>query len=147
MEQNVKRRASVPKLGMPSGYSLRVALSIFWDMPGCISPYVRFLTSSSTAIPSIKSIGSSTLPFDFDILWPSASRIRPWMYTSLNGTSPVNFKLIITIRETQKKMISNPVIKTLVGKNVLSLSVFCGQPNVENGHNAEENQVSNTSSS
>ena len=30
-------------------------------------------------MPSIRSIGSSTLPFDFDIFWPSASRIRPYI--------------------------------------------------------------------
>ena len=28
---------------------------------------------------AIKSMGSRTLPFDFDIFWPSWSRIRPWM--------------------------------------------------------------------
>ena len=28
---------------------------------------------------SITSSGSATLPFDFDIFWPSASRTRAWM--------------------------------------------------------------------
>ena len=37
------------------------------------------------------------------------------MNTSRKGTSPMNFMPIITIRATQKKMMSKPVISTLVG--------------------------------
>jgi hypothetical protein len=61
------------------------------------------------------SSGSSTLPLDFDILSPCSSLIRPVMYTSRNGTSPMNFRPIIIMRATQKKMMSKPVISTLVG--------------------------------
>ena len=56
-----------------------------------------------------------TLPFDFDIFWPSWSRIRPWMYTSRNGTSPVKCRPSMIMRATQKKMMSKPVTSTLVG--------------------------------
>src|SRR5690606_10416214 len=54
---------------------------------------------------------------------------------------------IMTIRATQKKMMSNPVTSTEPGKKALSSGVSCGQPSVENGHSAEENHVSSTSSS
>ena len=66
-------------------------------------------------MPSTISSGSMTLPFDFDILSPDSSRIRPVMYTSRNGTSPMNLRPIIIIRATQKKMMSKPVTSTLVG--------------------------------
>ena len=78
-EAKVKRSASVPYAGMPAGNSLRVAFSIFFAICGCIRPVVRFFTSVSRSMPSIRSIGSSTLPLDFDIFWPCASRTRPWM--------------------------------------------------------------------
>ena len=78
-EAKVKRKASVPKAGMPSGKSLRVCFSIFGASLGRIKPVVRFLTSASNSIPSIKSIGSSTLPFDFDIFCPCESFTNPWM--------------------------------------------------------------------
>ncbi len=76
-EAKVKRSASVPKAGMPSGNSLRVFFSMLCACFGFIRPKVRFLTSSSSEMPSIRSIGSSTLPLDLLIFWPSASRIRP----------------------------------------------------------------------
>jgi hypothetical protein len=112
----VKRNASVPKAGMPSGNSLRVRFSICSACLGFIRPVVRFFTRSSMPMPSIKSIGSSTLPLDLDIFWPSASRIRPCTYTSLNGISPVMCLVIMTMRATQKKMMSKPVTSTDDGK-------------------------------
>ena len=51
------------------------------------------------------------------------------------------------MRATQKKMMSKPVTSTEVGRKVASSGVLSGQPRVENGHSAEENQVSSTSSS
>ena len=66
-------------------------------------------------MPSIRSMGSRMLPFDFDILLPSASRTSPWMYTSRNGTSPMNFSPNMIMRATQKKMMSKPVTRTVVG--------------------------------
>ncbi len=38
------------------------------------------------------------------------------MYTSRNGTLPVKYSDIITMRATQKKMMSKPVIRTDVGR-------------------------------
>ena len=73
----VKRNASAPKAGMPSGNSLRVFFAMLSACFGFIRPLVRFSTSASRPMPSIRSIGSSTLPLDFDIFWPSPSRIRP----------------------------------------------------------------------
>ncbi len=136
---------------MPSGNSLRVRFSIFSASLGFINPVVRFLMSSSKPMPSIKSIGSSTLPLDLDIFWPSASRIKPCTYTCLKGILPVICLVIITIRATQKKMMSKPVTKTLEGKYCCkailasSLALSPVQSNVENGHNADEYQVSSTS--
>ena len=44
-------------------------------------------------------------------------------------------------------MMSYPVTKTLFGKYLSSNSLLSGQPSVENGHKALENQVSKTSGS
>ena len=143
----VKRMASVPKAGMPFGKCLRVCFSILSACLGFIRFCVRLATKSSSEMPSMRSSGSSTFPLDLLIFCPSASRIRPCTYTSRNGTLPVKCSDIITIRATQKKMMSKPVTSTEVGRKVLSSLVSCGQPSVENGHNAEENQVSSTSSS
>ena len=114
---------------------------------------VRFSSKSSRLIPSIISIGSSTLPFDFDIFCPFSSRIKPVTYTVLNGTCGLPFSSFtkcivnIIIRATQKKIMSKPVINTSVGWNILSSLVCSGQPKVENVHKPDENHVSNTSSS
>ena len=51
------------------------------------------------------------------------------------------------IRATQKKMISPPVTRTLVGWNVSRSFVFSGQPIGENVQSHDENHVSSTSSS
>ena len=53
----------------------------------------------------------------------------------------------MTMRATQKKMMSKPVTKTVEGKKRSSSSVLFGQPKDENGTKAELNQVSKTSSS
>jgi hypothetical protein len=100
---------------MPCGNCLRVARSIADFICGCIRPVVRFATSDSRSIPSIRSSGSMMLPLDFDIFWPCSSRIRPVMYTSRNGTSSANLSPIMIIRATQKKMMSNPVTSTEPG--------------------------------
>src|SRR4249920_3398043 len=60
--------------------------------------------------------------------------------------------VIMTMRATQKKMMSKPVTSTDEGKYRSSagllVSGYCGvQSSVENGHRADENQVSRTSSS
>ncbi len=112
----VKRSASTPNAGMPSGNSLRVFLAMLSACFGFIRPVVRFSISASSPMPSMRSIGSSTLPLDLLIFWPSASRIRPWTYTSRKGILPVRWVVIITIRATQKKMMSKPVTSTLEGR-------------------------------
>src|SRR4051794_6683047 len=53
----------------------------------------------------------------------------------------------MTMRATQKKMMSKPVTSTDDGRNIFASSVCSGQPIVENGTSADENQVSSTSSS
>src|SRR5216683_7864199 len=110
-------------------------------------PTVDFSISSGSVIPSMMSSGSSVLPFDLDILSPSASRTMALMYTWRNGTLPVKCMVIMIIRATQKKMMSKPVMSTDEGRKRSRSSVFSGQPSEENGTSAEENHVSSTSSS
>ena len=114
-EQNVKRSASVPYAGIPSGNWRRVASAMRGASSGFMSPEVRLTTSDSRSMPSMRSRGSRMFPRDFDIFSPSASSTSPWMYTSSNGTSSMNSTPIMIIRATQKKMMSKPVTRTLVG--------------------------------
>ena len=51
------------------------------------------------------------------------------------------------IRATQRAMMSRAVESRSVGKNASSSGCLSGQPSVANGHSAELNQVSSTSSS
>ena len=150
---SVKRRASVPCASIPPANTLRVSFSILAASFGCIMLPVRFCTRSSSSMPSIMSSGSSTLPFDLDILSPLSSRIKPVTYTVLNGTCGLPFSsftkcsVIIIMRATQKKIISKPVTSTSDGWKVFKSSVFSGQPCVEKVQSADENHVSSTSSS
>ncbi len=91
---------------MPSGNSFCVFLRTVGAVSGLRRPVVRLSSSGSSAMPSIRSTGSSTLPSDLLIFLPCASRTRPWMYTCLNGTRPVKCVVIMIIRATQKKMMS-----------------------------------------
>ncbi len=106
-----------------------------------------FSIRASSEIPSIRSSGSSVLPFDLDILSPSASRTMALMCTCRNGTLPVKCSVIMIIRATQKKMMSKPVTRTEEGRKRFRSGVSSGQPSEVNGTSAEENQVSSTSSS
>ena len=65
----------------------------------------------------------------------------------VNGTCSVNSSEVMIIRATQRKMMSRAVVRTSVGKKALSSGVSSGHPSVANGHRAELNQVSRTSSS
>ena len=56
------------------------------------------------------------LPLDFDIFWPSASRTMALMYTSLKAVTPVNCRVVMIMRATQKKMMSKPVMRTDDGR-------------------------------
>lgn len=67
--------------------------------------------------------------------------------TSLNGNFPQSSCDKNTIFATQKNKISCPVSRRCPGKKLSKSFVSYGQPNRENGHIAEENQVSKTSSS
>ena len=73
----VKRSASVPKAGIPLGNSLVVFLIMDSSCFGFIKPDVLFVNKLSNEIPSMRSIGSNTFPFDLLIFCPSASRIKP----------------------------------------------------------------------
>ena len=55
------------------------------------------------------------VPSDLDIRRPSGAWIIEWIGTSANGSSPVNSTPIITIRATQRKMMSRAVESTSVG--------------------------------
>ena len=55
------------------------------------------------------------VPSDFDIRRPSGAWITEWIGTSRNGSSPVNSTPNITIRATQRKMMSRAVESTSVG--------------------------------
>ena len=55
------------------------------------------------------------LPRDLDILRPCLSRTRVVMQTSRKGALPVNSRPAMIIRATQKKMMSKPVTRVLVG--------------------------------
>src|SRR5438309_2280634 len=87
-------------------------------------------------MPSMRSSGSSVLPFDFDIFSPSASRTMALMYTCLKGSLWVKCSDIITMRATQKKMMSKPVTSTEEGRNTSRSFVFCGQPSELNAPSA-----------
>jgi hypothetical protein len=71
--------------------------------------------SASAPWASISSSGSLPVPSDFDIRLPSGDWITEWIATSANGGSPVNSIPIITIRATQRKMMSRAVESTWVG--------------------------------
>ena len=55
------------------------------------------------------------VPSDFDIRRPSGAWMTEWIGTSENGGSPVNSIPIITMRATQRKMMSRAVESTSVG--------------------------------
>ena len=59
---------------MPLGKFFLMYFAAFSLCASSIKPLVDFSSSASNSIPSIRSSGSSVLPFDFDILLPSASR-------------------------------------------------------------------------
>ena len=64
---------------------------------------------------AMRSNGSGLLPNCLDILRRFLSRTIPVKYTSLKGRLPLNSYPAIIIRATQKKIMSCPVTKVLVG--------------------------------
>ena len=104
--------------------------------------------SASAPCTSISSSGSIPVPRLFDIRRPSGAWMTEWMLTVWKGISPVNSSEVMTMRATQRKMMSRAVESTSVGKKALSSGAsVSGQPSVANGHSAELNQVSRTSDS
>ncbi len=54
----------------------------------------------------MRSSGSMTLPNDLDIFLPYRSRTKPWLKTTRNGTSPRRWSPAMSIRLTQKVLMS-----------------------------------------
>src|SRR5690606_36160069 len=111
------------------------------------TPLTREILSASAPYLSMTSKGSMPLPKLLDIFLPKASLTSPWMSTYRKGGCFMNSMDEKIIRATQKKMMSYPVTRMSVGKKYLRSSVSSGQPMVEKGQSADENQVSSTSSS
>ena len=55
------------------------------------------------------------VPRDLDMRRPSGAWITEWMFTSVKGISPVSSTPNITMRATQRKMMSRAVERTSVG--------------------------------
>ena len=55
------------------------------------------------------------MPSDFDIRRPSGAWITEWMFTSVKGTCSVSSFPNMTMRATQRKMMSRAVELTSVG--------------------------------
>ena len=104
--RKVKRSASAPKAGMPSGNSFCVRSRILGASSGLRSPVVRFSSSASSAMPSIRSTGSSMLPSDFDIFLPSCVAHDAVDVDVAERHRPVKWVVIMIMRATQKKMMS-----------------------------------------
>src|SRR3954447_15537938 len=101
----------VQKLRAPTTHSSLIA----WSAPG-FAPWSNDSRTASAPYASIHTSGSTTFPRDFDIFLPDASRTRPCSTTVLNGTSPsIAYRPNSIIRTTQKKRMSYPVTRTLVG--------------------------------
>ena len=77
--QKLNLNASAPYSFIPFGKSLFVFLTTFALCLSLIRLSVLFSISLSKDIPSMTSIGSITLPIDFDIFLPSESLTRPCM--------------------------------------------------------------------
>ena len=79
----------MPHWGIPLGKSFFCPFSASSTSLAAKLPMRSWACSASSDAPSITSIGSMTLPSDFDILRPWASRIMAWQKTSLKGIWPV----------------------------------------------------------
>mmetsp|Transcript_16626 Transcript_16626/g.55880 ORF Transcript_16626/g.55880 Transcript_16626/m.55880 type:complete len:268 (+) Transcript_16626:969-1772(+) len=124
--------------------SLALATSLASRLPAS-----SFAWSSSRRMPPITSRGSITLPSDLDILRPCLSRTMAWRYTSVKGSLSVMAREHMTMRATQKKRMSWPVSRRVVGCHpaFMSRASSSGHPRHEKGKRPEENHVSSTSSS
>ena len=71
--------------------------------------------TASAPYRSTISSGSTTFPFDLLIRDPSAAWMMLVIITWLNGFFWVNFRPVMIMRATQRKMMSRPVTSTSVG--------------------------------
>jgi hypothetical protein len=147
----VKRSASVPKAGMPSGNSLRVRFSIDRPAAGPSGSAVRFhQRPRADAVDQVERIEHVALRLRHLLAFRVAHEAVH--IDVAERDLPVKCRVIITMRATQKKMMSKPVTSTDGGqveieRRIRLLRVVGVQSSVENGHSADENQVSSTSSS
>ncbi len=116
------------------------------SLPG-VFPVITVILRASAPYLAIISSGSTPAPFERLILLPSAFLTSPCSRTWENGFSPMNLRPENIILATQKNMMSYPVSSTVPGYQCSSSGVVSGHPIIENGHRADENQVSSTSSS
>ena len=84
------------------------------SFPAGAESIIPILTPSAP-YSSMSFNGSGELPSDLDIFLPSLSRTMPVKYTFRKGILPVYSYPAIIIRATQKKIISGPVTRSLVG--------------------------------
>ena len=107
-------RAAFQSLFMKCRYPSTRFSDIFISRP-CAAKAARVNRNASVPWDSIIVRGSTALPVDLLIFCPSSSLTRAWIYTSLNGISPMKWIPIIIIRATQKNKISKAVTSTEVG--------------------------------
>ena len=75
------------------------------SVPGLV-PAASEKRSASAPYCSMTFKGSMPFPSDLLILRPWSSRTMPWMFTYLNGISPIASSPNTIMRATQKKMMS-----------------------------------------
>ena len=144
--EHVARRVPDLVVEVARLFAARLLIAHLLALEAHLAQHPRAGTASAPYF-STRSIGSMTLPSDFDILRPCASKTSGVMKTSRNGTSSMKCRPSITMRATHRKMISPPVISTCDGYQQSSSGVRSGQPRIENGHKPLENQVSSVSGS
>ena len=111
----VKRSASVPKAGMPLGNSLRVRFRLR-RLFGIHQAAVRFSHQGFDvdAVDQVDRIEHIALRFRHLVAFGIANQAGHENFRK--GIRPVRCLVIITIRATQKKMMSKPVTSTEEGR-------------------------------
>ena len=133
---------------MPSGNCLRVALSIAGARCGCIRPVVRFATSASSvdAIDDVERVDDIALGLRHLLAFAVAHQA---VHVDL-AERHVAHELQAEHDHARDPEEDDVEAGDQHAGRVEALRgpAFCsGQPSVENGHSAEENQVSSTSAS
>lgn len=109
-----QKRAAFHSLVAKLRYPSTRFSSIFTSRPW-LSIAAMKKRSASAPYLSIRPSGSTTLPLDLDIFWPSAARTSPCRYSRGQGFCPVIAAPIISIRASQKNRMSKPEIRTSFG--------------------------------